>query len=180
MTLRFDAKLQAAQSEWLLYLRPQLTKMPLPIQRYDDPFLPFGKAIINATRDLVCGYMFDFAAYLTLGAAGAVALERTIAYAGADGETITILHAPFWGGAFARATGENAFNVDAVTLIDNADSSEYAAEGVATIPTADDSFDAGTLTYGSYNLRLMGDSVVYAGRGDDFADRVREAVHERK
>jgi hypothetical protein len=59
----FYDKLRAAQSQresdLALLLAPKLAKMPLPIARYDDPFLPFGKAIIDATRDLVCAYVFD-------------------------------------------------------------------------------------------------------------------------
>ena len=103
----FSVRLRAAQaardSDLALMLSPRLAQMPLPMQRYDDPFLPFGKAIIDATRDLVCAYVFDLAAYLALGAAGAVALERTIAYAGTDDATVTILHAPFVGAAYVDA-----------------------------------------------------------------------------
>ncbi len=175
----FDAKLRqacAARGDRLLYLRPVLTQMPLPIQRYDDPFLPFSKAIINATCDLVCGYLFDFAAYLTLGAAGAVALERAIAYAGADSATITILHAPLWGVDFARAMGETAFNVDAVTLVRAEDTTAYAAEGVGALLVDAVDFAGGAMRHADLTLRLIGDVVVYAGRGDDFAEQARAAL----
>src|SRR4051812_25649910 len=95
-------------------MSPRLTKMPLPMQRYDDPFLPFGKAIIAATQDLVCAYVFDLAAYLAIGAAGAVALERTIAFVGEN--NLTVLHAWFADSGYISAA--EAFGVDAVTLAD--------------------------------------------------------------
>lgn len=47
------AKLQQDRTTNLaLILSPLLARMPLPMQRYDEPFLPFGKAIIDATHDL--------------------------------------------------------------------------------------------------------------------------------
>ena len=70
--------------------------MPYPMQRYDDPFLPYGRAVIDATSDIACAYVFDLAAYLSIGASGAIALERTIAYV--PSPSLTILH-----GMFTRA-----------------------------------------------------------------------------
>src|SRR5689334_7364687 len=75
-----EAAQQATQSTLAISLAPTLNKLPLELQRFDDPFLPFGKAVIDATADLVCAYVFHLGPYLALGAAGAVALERTIAY----------------------------------------------------------------------------------------------------
>ncbi len=95
-------------------LAPRLEKMPYPIQRYDDSFLPFGKAIIDATHEAACAYVFDLAAYLSLGASGAIALERTIAYVPAP--LIKILHGPFITADYTRAASESAFMTDAVTL----------------------------------------------------------------
>lgn len=140
--------------------------MPLPIQRYDDPFLPFGKAIIGATRDLLCGYMFDLAAYLALGAAGAVALERSIAYVG--GEVAKILHGPFASPDYAEMAG--AFNVDAVTLTEPVYAETYlqADIGVFTLDGAGEagtySTENSTLTLDDIVLRLLGDDIVYARR----------------
>ena len=69
----FADRLAAAQrtnrSTLALVMAPRLLQIPLPMQRFDDPFLPFGKAIIAATRDVVCAYIFDLAAYLAVGAA---------------------------------------------------------------------------------------------------------------
>src|SRR5690606_27503216 len=75
---------QSRSSTTLVLLSPAFEKMPLPMQRYDEPFLPFGKAIIDATHDLVAGYVFDLEAYLIPGAAGMIALERTISYLPSD------------------------------------------------------------------------------------------------
>ena len=148
--------------------------MPLPMQRLDDPFLPFGKAIINATRDLVCAYVFDFAAYLAIGAAGAVALERTIAYAGTDQTAMTVLHGLFVGVGYVEAASDNAFNVDAVTLAQAADAAAYQARGIGIClsPQTDTWEFLGT----DLKLRLAGESVLYAGRGEDFAEQVRGAL----
>jgi hypothetical protein len=161
-------------------MSPRLLQMPLPVQRYDDPFLPFGKATIDATQDLLCGYMFDLAAYLAIGAAGAVALERTIAYAGQA--SVNILHGPFPSPDYAEAAGAAAFNVDAVTLTESIYAENYLRTGVEVL-ARDGVGEVGvfsqensTLTIHDVVLRLLGDDVLYAGRGNDFADAVRAAV----
>ncbi|MCL5998803.1 MAG: orotidine 5'-phosphate decarboxylase, partial [Chloroflexi bacterium] len=51
---------------------------PLPLQYYDEPMLPFARAIIEATQDLVCAYKPNLGFYLAEGAAGLVALERIV------------------------------------------------------------------------------------------------------
>jgi hypothetical protein len=184
-----------------LILRPQLTRMPLPMQRYDDPFLPFGKAIIDATRDLICCVMFDLAAYMTLGAASVVALERTIAYAKAD--ALTVLHASFGTRDFVSMMQETAFDLDAVTVTDVVIAEAYLAYPergalVHVTPTddpprlgnvhnlgvwydlPDDSHIALPLPNARgvnlQRVRLLSDAVVYAGRGDDFAQQTRSAI----
>ncbi len=48
--------------------------------KWDEPVLPFNKAIIDATADLVCAYKPNMGFYMQWGAAGMIALERTIAY----------------------------------------------------------------------------------------------------
>lgn len=77
-------KLKAAQEKsnsWLCVgLDPQPDKLPLPAMKWDEPLLPFNKAIIEATVDLVCAYKPNLGFYLQWGAAGIIALERTIAY----------------------------------------------------------------------------------------------------
>lgn len=75
------AEAQRRNRSWLcLGLDPVLAKMPLPLHKEDDPLLPFNKAMIDATADLVCAYKPNLAFYLAEGAAGLIALERTIAY----------------------------------------------------------------------------------------------------
>ncbi|MFW5709300.1 MAG: hypothetical protein ACOCX5_03665 [Chloroflexota bacterium] len=201
---------QQVDSEMILLLSPVVTRMPLPIRRYDDPFLPFGKAIIQATHDLVCGYCFDVPAYLAIGAAGAIALERTLSYVA--GERLTILHGPFAGPAFARLTDENAFDSDAVTLIDAANLSAYLyrpdrSAFVSVTGTPEAAYvDAlcrqggifwaraaegdGHLSYGRFvtmtptgtlvTLWLAGEEVLYAASGDDFTEHVRNALMAMK
>ncbi len=182
---KFATQLQRAQqaraSDWALLLQPRLHAIPLPMQRYDDPFLPFGKAIIDATRDLLCAYVFDLAAYLAIGAAGAVALERTIAYARTDDVTVAILHAPFVGSAFAEAAGDNAFNADAVTLYaaDAPSIAAYQEQGIGVFPVSNAIVVDGirlTASELDLNICIAGARVLYAGRGDDFAACARSAL----
>lgn len=187
------------QSDCALFLSPVVARMPLPIAKYDDPFLPFGKAIIGATRDLVCAYAFDLAAYLALGAAGAVALERTIAYAGADGQTVTILHAPFASAAYAEAASDRAFNVDAVTITRVEVASAYTRETgsgafvvsdatqLPSLPAHTGHFliDKHEFTLADADqpvlrVRLLGSDVLYAGSREDFETQVRAAVERRR
>jgi hypothetical protein len=89
------------------------------VRPYDEPLLPFGKKLIGETSDTVCAYVFHLAAYLAFGAAGASALERTIAFV--PPSAVTILHGPFASADYAGAVAKTAFAVDAVTLAANAD-----------------------------------------------------------
>ena len=77
-------KLAAAQernNSWLcIGLDPDPARLPLPTMQWDEPVLPFNKAIVDATADLVCAYKPNLGFYLQWGAAGVIALERTIAY----------------------------------------------------------------------------------------------------
>jgi orotidine-5'-phosphate decarboxylase len=77
-------KLVAAQelnNSWLCVgLDPQPDKLPVQALKWDEPLLPFNQAIIEATADLVCAYKPNLGFYLQWGAAGIIALERTIAY----------------------------------------------------------------------------------------------------
>ena len=82
--MTYLAKLKAAQEKnnsWLCVgLDPQPDKLPIQALKWDEPVLPFNKAIIEATVDLVCAYKPNLGFYLQWGAAGIIALERTIAY----------------------------------------------------------------------------------------------------
>jgi orotidine-5'-phosphate decarboxylase len=92
--------------------------MPGPLLKYDDPFLPFLKTIVDATADLVCAYKPNLGFYLALGAAGAIALERIIAYI--PDEIPIILDAKFNDiGNTAQAYARGAFDAlgaDAATI----------------------------------------------------------------
>jgi orotidine-5'-phosphate decarboxylase len=73
--------IQDKNNSWLcIGLDPHPENLPLPAQKWDEPVLPFNKAIIDATADLVCAYKPNLGFYLQWGAAGIIALERTIAY----------------------------------------------------------------------------------------------------
>ncbi len=169
-----------------LTLFPKLAQMPLPIQRHDDPFLPWSKAIIDATRDLLCAYIFDMASYLALGAAGAIALERAIAYANGSDETLTILHAPFVGSGFVAAA--EAFNADAVTLVSEnsyADAdriAQYNQAGVGVFLLEESGSLTGSIvndwlpTGTNLKIWLVDSKIPYASSGDDFAERARAAL----
>lgn len=85
MTMTYLEKLHAVQQKnnsWLcIGLDPSPDKLPpVLVARHDEPVLPFNKAIIDATADLVCAYKPNMGFYLQWGAAGMIALERTIAY----------------------------------------------------------------------------------------------------
>lgn len=114
--MKFLDRLEAAQqrnnSTLAIGIAPDLKKLPYEIQRYDDPFLPFGKAIIDSTADLVCAYVFHLGPYLALGAAGAKALERTIAYA--PDHLFKIIHGPFVSKELISGVFDG-FGCDAVT-----------------------------------------------------------------
>jgi orotidine-5'-phosphate decarboxylase len=77
-------KLRSAQEvndSWLCVgLDPDPERLRVDVLKWDEPILPFNKAIIEATADLVCAYKPNLGFYLQWGAAGIIALERTIAY----------------------------------------------------------------------------------------------------
>jgi orotidine-5'-phosphate decarboxylase len=120
--MSFVEKLQTAQAvndSWVCVgLDPVLDRMPAPMLPYDDPYLPFLKAIVDATADLVCAYKPNLGFFLALGGAGTIALERIIAYIPDD--IPVILDGKFNDiGNTAQAYALGAFDtlgVDAVTV----------------------------------------------------------------
>ncbi len=182
-----DKWIQAQQknkSRLAIGLAPRLVEMPAPIMRYDDPFLPFGRAIIENTQDLVCAYVFDLASYLTLGAAGARALERTIPIV--PDNLPRILHGPFVTAAYVKTA--EAFAVDAVTLT--------AENPEVILPYIEDERRAVFLqktvlhrpnigTYTENHVELGGsrvlwitDPIIYASGKMDFEEQVRAAAEK--
>jgi orotidine-5'-phosphate decarboxylase len=82
--MKYLEKLKAVQDRnqsWLCVgLDPDPSRLRVDGLKWDEPILPFNKAIIDATADLVCAYKPNLGFYLQWGAAGVIALERTIAY----------------------------------------------------------------------------------------------------
>lgn len=178
--IRLLEKLTAARAqgrEGILYLSPRLLAMPLPIQRYDDPFLPFSKALIDATRGQIAGYCFDLAAYLALGGAGAVALERAIAYVVGAGDA-ALVHGPLTTEDYAPAMSDAAFAADGVTIIDAPIGEAYTQRGIMPIVLTQplNTMTALTLPGWDHPVPVYGDAVVYAGRGDDFIEAAAHAL----
>lgn len=72
---------QEKNNSWLCVgLDPDMSRLRVDALRWDEPILPYNKGIIDATADLVCAYKPNLGFYLQWGAAGVIALERTIAY----------------------------------------------------------------------------------------------------
>ncbi len=118
----FIEKLHAAQQQNRSYLCIGLdivvANNPAPIMYYDEPMLPFARAIIEATSDLVCAYKPNLGFYLAEGAAGVVALERIVRLI--PSHIPIILDGKFGdigntAEAYARGAFEQ-FRADAVTL----------------------------------------------------------------
>ncbi len=59
--MRYLEKLRRAQESnhsWLcLGLDPQPELLPVDTLKWDEPLLPFNRAIIDATADLVCAWL---------------------------------------------------------------------------------------------------------------------------
>ncbi len=118
----FIEKLRAAQQKNRSYLCIGLdiviANNPSPITYFDEPMLPFARAIIEATSDLVCAYKPNLGFYLAEGAAGIVALERIVRLV--PSHIPIILDGKFGdigntAEAYARGAFEQ-FKADAVTL----------------------------------------------------------------
>ena len=65
---------QAAQSLLCVGLDPDPKLMAIP------DILDFNRAVVDATKDLVCAYKPNMAFYEAQGSAGIIALEATVAY----------------------------------------------------------------------------------------------------
>lgn len=120
--MRYLEKLHHAQEQndsWLCVgLDPDPRHLRVDRFKWDEPILPFNKAIIDATADLVCAYKPNLGFYLQWGAAGVVALERTIAYIPDQIPIILDCKAGDIGhtqAAWARGLFDQ-WNVDAVTV----------------------------------------------------------------
>jgi hypothetical protein len=181
--------LNTQHSSIVLMLSPKLDQMPLPLQRYDEPLLPFGKAIIDATHDAVCGYAFDLEAYLVPGAAGIIALERTINYVPEN--VLTILHGTFFTPAALSIMSKTGLNVDAITVGQSKLISQQPAEIqsrmlLANVDDQATGFNCFSLETGAImvnggadntiQLRLVEYQALRTNQGGDFAESARAAL----
>lgn len=167
-------------------MKPVFDLLPLPITRFDDPFLPFSKEIISATGDIVAGYLFDFASYLAMGGAGVVALERAIAYV--PDTCVAILHAPFTGTGYSAMASPTAFNLDAITVATQNDLTYYTENnpymafltGDSPIPDRGGVYANGELAFKRDSvvrrLSLTTDEILYTSKLDNFAQKIREGI----
>lgn len=181
----FTNKVKAIQTEtggnWLLYMSPEVEKLPLDIQRYDDPFLPYIRAIHRVAAEVVCGYVFDLGAYLRMGAAGAVALERSIDLVG---EThLTILDSAFGSERYVTLWEETAFGCDALTITDAALMAAYSArvDRCAFVLGGSDGLPAydspeGVFRVDGLTLRMLPEDTLYRARSLTFEETLREVL----
>lgn len=188
----FLDKWRAAQgsqrSRLAIGLAPQLARMPYHISRYDDPFLPFGRTIIETTAEYASLFVFDLASYLALGAAGAIALERTIPLV--PRQIPTLLHAPFTRPEFAAVAFDSPFGVDGVTLATGHISvvSAYLRQPHKGIFVHSRSAMTSTQTenigfYDEHSFEMGGlkatwviDPIIYASGGENFVEVIRVAA----
>jgi hypothetical protein len=185
---KLEKRLVPSSENVAIVLAPKVTTMPLPVRVYDEPFLPFGKSVINATIDLVAAYIFDFASYSALGAAGMIALERTLAYAS---DAFTIAHGPFCYNHYSVLTDDTSFGFDAITVL-----SPFVGEKTETMITVvgeqDVTNEETSLYYPKDKLIFhtggqsppivivdLGEATTLAGQGHGYLDVLRSAVNRR-
>ena len=173
-----------AHSSWLLELAPRVAELPAPIQKHDDPFLPYCRAVFAATEGYAAGYVFDLAAFLALGAAGAVALERAVAVVAATPALLAVIHGPFARPEYALFAGEAALRADAATVTDPAVAAAFAVHGVAGLVVTDapdstvDSvnLEAGRARLAGLDFRIARQSYLNRFQREDFQTALREAA----
>src|SRR4030042_5225764 len=69
-------------------LDADIRKVPKSLLSQTDPVTAFNKAIIDATKDLVCAYKLNLAFYESLGERSWVTIRETLAHIPAGGITI--------------------------------------------------------------------------------------------
>ncbi len=81
--MTFANKLKMSQQtnqSWLCVgLDPMMERLPEVVRTHDNPLLAFGRAIVEATSDLVCAYKPNLGFWLAEGTAGLEALQNFIA-----------------------------------------------------------------------------------------------------
>lgn len=175
----------ATQSHWALYISPDVEKLPFEIARFDDPYLPYMRSIYKATQELVCAYVLDFGAYLKLGAAGAVALERSIDLI--SGAHLVILDAAIASTRYVGLWDETAYGCDALTIADSRVLESYQnREDRAGFLMTDERLDEReTASYwlkerifgiGTARIHLLPDDVLFSARSLDFEGKLHDIV----
>ena len=81
---KLDASVKKNNSLLCIGLDIDLKKIPASLLNKGDPIFDFNKAIIDATKDLVCAYKPNIAFYEMYGIYGMQALMKTIEYASDD------------------------------------------------------------------------------------------------
>ncbi|MFC1559810.1 orotidine-5'-phosphate decarboxylase [Candidatus Margulisiibacteriota bacterium] len=79
---KLDGTVKKNNSLLCVGLDIDMKKIPISLLNKEDPIFNFNKAIIDATKDLVCSYKPNIAFYEMYGTYGIEALIRTIEYAG--------------------------------------------------------------------------------------------------
>jgi hypothetical protein len=181
MTLHEKWLAATQKSRLVIGIAPRLAMIPVEIARFDDPFLPFSRAIIEQTADLVCAYVLDLGAYLSCGAAGAVALERTIA--SIPRHLPIILHGPFVSANFVEAAFRSNFAVDAVTLADSrAELLQAYQTGAFVLGQKEDlaqnigAWAKNRLSLGGQSAMWVTEEIIFASLMADFPSQVRQAA----
>ncbi len=118
----FNERLREAQQRsgsWLCVgLDPLLERLPAAVRREPEPLVAFGRAIVEATADLVCAFKPNLAFWLAEGLSGLAALQAV--RAAIPPQVPVVLDAKFGDiGHTATAYARFAFdqlNADAITL----------------------------------------------------------------
>lgn len=99
-------------------LDTDINKFPARFSKGIDSIIDFNKAIIDATKDLVCAYKMNFAFYEQYGAQGMDILEETFEYIPDDIFTIADAKRADIGNtsaAYAKSVFD-VFNADSITV----------------------------------------------------------------
>lgn len=173
----------AEEQRRLVWLAPLFHALPIAIQRFDEPLFPYTKVLVQDTQDLAAGYVFDLARFLAFGAAGAVALERSMRYVPAT--HAVILHGAFADAAYARLIDTLAFGGDALTVL-NA-SIARACQAIMpqttciTLEESNTDFafwqrSSGILQFGELTARVTTIDFLQKISTEDFVARIRQGL----
>jgi hypothetical protein len=168
----------------MIEIAPRVPELPALIQKYDDPFLPYCRAVIQTTSDYVAGYIFDLAAFLALGAAGAVALERAVAIVAASPDILSVVHGPFARPEYAVFAGDRALRADAASVTSADVAAAFSAEGVAGLVSQRGAFNggdwldlaAGQMRLAGVEFRIARQSFLDGFKREDFSEALRAAA----